>query len=196
MEIFAAIRQGDAAAVERLVEADPGLARSSNDDGVSAVLWALYVGQPELARMLAGVDGGRSLDLFEAAALDRVGEVRAIVEERPALVSARSPDGFTPLHLAVFFGAAGAASVLLAGGADVEAVAANDMKVRPLHSAAAGGHAGIVSLLLGHGADPNATQQHGWTALHAATERRDQAMIDAVVAAGADPAVPRPSAVS
>jgi ankyrin repeat protein len=196
MEIFEAIRQGDSGAVERLVASEPALARSRNEGGISAVLWALYVGRPEIADTLARVDTTRPLDVFEAAALDRAGDVRSIIDARPDVVSARSVDGFTPLHLAAYFGAAEAAAVLADRGADVEAVADNDMGVRPLHSAAAGGHSEIVSLLLERGADADATQQHGWTALHAASERGDQAMVDVLLAAGADPDVPRPSALS
>ena len=107
-----------------------------------------------------------------------------------------SSDGFTPLHLASFFGAPAAAALLLDHGADVEAVSDNEMRVRPLHSAAAGGDRAIVELLLARGADPNSTQRHGFTPLHAAIERKDQAMVDALLAAGADPSIPRPDPVT
>jgi ankyrin repeat protein len=192
VDVFEMIAAGNADEVDRLVARDPGLARSRNEQGVSAVLWALYNGHRALARRLGEVDGGRPLDVFEAAALDRADELRSTVEARADLANARSADGFTPLHLAVFFGAADAARVLLDHGADVEAVADNEMQVRPLHSAAAGRHAEVVVLLLDHGADPNTTQRQGFTPLHAATELGDQTMIDALLAAGADPTVPKP----
>jgi uncharacterized protein len=156
VDVFASIAAGDADEVDRLVAADPGVARMTNAQGISAPLWALYHRQPAIARKLADVGGVRPLDVFEAAALDRAAELRGMVGGRPTLVNARSVDGFTPLHLAVFFGAAGSARVLLDRGADVEAVADNDMRVRPLHSAEAGGHPEIVAMLLDHGADPTA----------------------------------------
>ena len=61
-----------------------------------------------------------------------------------ALASARPPtrpDGFTPLHLAAFFGRLEAAALLVDRGADLEAPSRNPRfpSVRPLHSAIAGG---------------------------------------------------------
>ena len=171
MDIFGVIAAGDVGVVDELVAADPDLARSRNGDGVSAVLWALYVGRRDMALRLAAVASDRPIDVHEAAALDRTDDLHRILDAEPGSVAARSADGFTPLHLAAFFGAPAAAALLIDRGADVEAVADNEMLVRPLHSAAAGGHREIVALLLGRGADPNATQQHGFTPLHAATAR-------------------------
>ena len=62
-----------------------------------------------------------------------------------SLVSAVSPDGWTPLHLAAFFGAADAARALLNKGASPSARSTNAMQNLPLHAAAAGRHAAIVA---------------------------------------------------
>src|SRR5688572_10995983 len=78
VDIFGAISDGDA--VDRVLSDDPGSARARNDDGISAVLWALYVGRPELARLLASKAGGRALDVYEVAALDRVDNLRRILD--------------------------------------------------------------------------------------------------------------------
>ena len=47
----------------------------------------------------------------------------------------RTRDGFTPLQLAAYFGAARAAALLLARGAEVGAVADNPMRIQALHAA-------------------------------------------------------------
>ena len=52
-------------------------------------------------------------------------------------LSVRGGDGFTPLHLAAFFGGADAVRAILATGADPDADAENTFKVRPIHSAVA-----------------------------------------------------------
>ena len=65
-EFFQAIRSGDRATVEGLVAAQPTLVDARSPLG-SAVLVAMYYGEPEIARML--VERGAGLDLFEAAAV-------------------------------------------------------------------------------------------------------------------------------
>ena len=77
-------------------------------------------------------------------------------------MSAVSSDGWTPLHLAAFFGKGDAARLLLNKGASVTARSTNQMANTPLHAAAAGKHAEIVKLLLDHGANANARQHGGW----------------------------------
>ena len=147
------------------------------------VLGALYQGQRDLARRLA--DEADSLTLPEAAALDEVDRVRELLDEGEG-ADARTPDGFTPLHLAAFFGAPRVAALLLARGADPGATADNPMRVQPLHSAAAGRHDDIAALLIEAGADVNARQQAGYTPLQAAAANGDVGLVRALLKAGAD----------
>ena len=148
------------------------------------VLGALYQGQPELARRLAGEADG--LTLAEAAALDEVTRVRELLDHGGE-ADGRTPDGFTPLHLAAFFGAPRVAAVLLERGADPGAVAGNPMRVQPLHSAAAGRHRDIAALLVAAGADVDARQREGFTPLLAAALHGDVELARILLAAGADP---------
>ena len=46
---------------------------------------------------------------------------------------------------------------------------------------------GIVRALLEHGAPVNAKQQEGWTALHAAAQHGDGAMVELLLKYGANP---------
>ena len=110
---------------------------------------------------------------------------------RTALADANAPgaDGWTPLHLAAHGGHGPAVDLLLASGADVGAVSANDLANTPLHAALAGAQdAGVVAALLAAGADPNATAGGGVRPLHLAASRGDEALAAALVAAGAVPA--------
>ena len=72
----------------------------------------------------------------------------------------------TPLHSAARFGREDLAGVLIAGGANLEAI--NEHDERPLHAAAAHGRPAVVKLLLARGADVNARGPGGKTPLHAA----------------------------
>ena len=152
----------------------------SQDAQVSELMGALY--RRDRDRVDELLAAGPSLDPFECAALGRTDELPADLD-----LGARSPDGFTLLHLACFFGHADTVRTLLERGADVEAQAANESSVRPLHSAAAAPSAEIVALLLEHGATPDARQNGGWTALHAAAMHGDEPMARALLQRGADP---------
>ena len=184
--IFEALRAGDSARVHQLLRESPALARERTDDGVSATLWAMYVGAPELAGAIAAAAG--ELDLFEAAALGDVGRLAALLAADPGAVAGRTGDGFTALHLAAFFGRAEAAQALLAAGAVVDAASDNHMRVTALHSATAGGHVRVVAALLSAGANPRARQNGGFTPLHAAAMNGDRESVNLLLAAGADPA--------
>jgi ankyrin repeat protein len=166
-----AVRSGDREQVERLLAADPAAAQAS-DGGVTAPLVALYHGRREIAELVASARG--ELDLFEAAALERPVRVEELLDADPAGAAAFSADGFTALHLAAFFGAPRAASLLLERGADARAVSRNELQVQPLHSAAAAGQVEISRLLLDAGADPNTAQQGGFLPLDAALQNEDR----------------------
>ncbi|MFN8018593.1 MAG: ankyrin repeat domain-containing protein [Acidimicrobiales bacterium] len=183
-DLFQAIADGDGAGIRSLLAEDPSLATASLD-GVSALRRAAYVGRPELADLLGSL--GARPDGLDLATLGRVDELREALDADPGLATAFADDGFTALHLAAWFGHEKVAELLLARGADPEAVATNGTGLQPLHSAAAGGHPVIAHLLLDRGADIEATQAGGVRALHSAAHRDDVAMVRLLLERGADP---------
>jgi ankyrin repeat protein len=152
----------------------------------TAILDAVYRGdEPRLRALLAA---GPRLDVFEAAAVGDVAGLRQALRDDPSAVGGCSSDGWTPLHLAAFFGRADAVDLLLAAGADLRAVSRNHEGNRPLHAALAGQGVGrIATALLARGADPRATDAGGHTALHHAAFRDDVGLVNALLAHGADP---------
>lgn len=185
--IFDAVAADDPEAIERLLADRPELAWARDDDDLTPVMVARYgFAMAALDRLLAA--RGDDLDVFEAAGVGRGDLVRAAVAADRSLATAWSPDGFTALHLAAFFGADDAAGALVAAGADCNAISRNAMRVRPLHSAAAGRHEAICRLLIERGADVDAVQRGSLTALMAAASNGDAALVELLVAAGADPA--------
>jgi ankyrin repeat protein len=181
--LIEAVKRGDAAAVERLLNEDPSLA-GSTEKGVSLVLLASYHGHPGLAHLFSA---HRPFDIFEGAATGDTARVKEILAKDPGLANAFSPDGFPVLGLACFFGHPEAAELLIEAGADVNAAARNPMKVTALHAAATRGDARVVARLLAKGADPNALQQMSYTPLHSAAARGDIATVDILIAHGAKP---------
>jgi ankyrin repeat protein len=182
-ELIQAIKNGDAARVAQLLDADPSLltARSGN---VSAILLAVYHQHPEIAK--AFVDRGAQLTFAEACALGDEARALALLDRDPSLLERRSDDGFPPLGYAIFFRHPSLARTLIERGADVHAVAENAQRVAPVHAAASVGDVATLRLLLDHGADPNARQHLGFTPLHAAAANGDLEMGKLLVARGAD----------
>jgi ankyrin repeat protein len=136
------------------------------ENEVSEVRQALYRGDRAAAEALAA--NGAELNVFDAAALGDVVKLGELLARARASVDAWSADGFTALHFAAFLGGSEVVRLCIDAGADVGAVARNDMQVQPLHSATAQGNVESCRLLLEAGANPNATQQGGFTPLDAA----------------------------
>jgi ankyrin repeat protein len=183
MELFEAIQAGDGERVRALVAADPRLANARNDDGLTAVLFAKYRLESEIADEL--VAAGAELDVFGAAATGRLDVLSDLVAADDSLAGARSPDGFTALHYAAYFADGPTVDALLQAGADPSAVAQNPMRVQPLHSAAAARNLEGARLLLAAGADPNAEQQDGYLPLDSAIQAGDEAMQELLRSRGA-----------
>ena len=182
---FDGIAKGDAPAVEALLTQQPKLAAARNDQGVSAVLVALYNQQREIADRLLGA--APVLNIFDAAATGQLQRLRTLLDDDATLANAEASDGARPLHLACFFGQTESAKLLLDNSADVNVAVAAFGGVFPIHSAAASQSVEIIKMLLEAGADPNTKQQGGWTALHAAAKNGDSAMTRLLLEHNADP---------
>jgi ankyrin repeat protein len=183
-QFFEAIRAGDREKVDALLSADAALLAARDEKGLGAYIAAKYSGRNDIARML--LEKGVELDIFAACMAGAQGRALALIAKNPELATAYSHDGWTPLHLACFFGQPGIAEALIAQGADVRARSRNQMQNTPLHAAAAGRSKETVRALLEHGADVNARQEGGWTALHAASQNGDVDMVRLFIAGGAD----------
>jgi ankyrin repeat protein len=187
VDMMAAVAAGETERVQAFLAEDPSLAMARGDDGVSAVLLARYrFDRPTMDALLAA---DPDLDIFEASAVGRLDRVRAAIDDDPEAIRRLSPDGFTALHLAAFFGKPEVAKTLLDAGASVDTYTTNDFANQPLHAAAAGRHLEVCRLLLAAGADVNATQHGGYAPLHEAAQHGDVEMVELFLSAGADPAL-------
>jgi ankyrin repeat protein len=141
---------------------------------------ALYRGEK------AELPDDEELTAAEAAAFGRVDRLRELLDEDPERVHESSPDGFTPLHLALFGGSEEAVRLLVERGANLEAVStASFAQVRPLGTAMFVRSVPLATILLDAGADPNGTAEGGATPLDAAVQNGDQALIDLLTSRGA-----------
>ena len=182
--MFAAVDAGDAEAIRTLIRNRVDIVDAQRMDGLSVLLHAMYLGKWELVDIIAPIHPG--LDVFESAALGRASRIKHLTTTNILLLGKRTPDGWTALHLAAFFGQIEAARMLIDKGADVNARSENEMANCPLHSAAAGDHYMVCELLIANGADVNATQEGGFTALMEAATHGDRGLCELLLRRGSN----------
>lgn len=179
-----AIQNRDTAAARVALERDPSQATDPLPGGLSPLMFALYNGALEVAELLRPY---RALSLFEAVALDDTRAVAQHVLDDPEALRRHSVDGWTPLHLAAFFGQRDSLLVLIGLGAPIDSVSENPMQNTPMHAAIAG-PAGeqMAPLLIGFGADVHHVGGSGVTALHLTASRGFASLARLLLARGVD----------
>ena len=144
LTIFEATALGQKQRVIDLLRSNAELLHTFSDDGWTAVHLAAFFGHTEILRYL--LDAGGKID-----------------------VAAKNEMAVLPLHSAIANRRFDTAELLIASGADVNAVQSADWT--PLHYAAAVGNAQLVERLLQTGADRAAKNNSGQTALDVADEK-------------------------
>jgi ankyrin repeat protein len=161
--LAAIISSGDADLTLELIQKHPDLLETRLTGNATPLHLAAYSQHPEIAAAL--LEKGAKIDFIAAIALRRSELVRAMLEESPALLRKRSPDGWTALHIAARCSAAEIVSMLITKGADVNGIGKRGLTPiffalrEPFENA---------GLLLAHGANVNARGKHGFTPLHCA----------------------------
>lgn len=183
-EIIKAAKEGDVTRLTALIARDPSLVNARAASGETPLMAALYRGHHSFVD--ACVAAGAPLDVFAAAALGRMDVLESALAAVPSPVNAIAYDGWTPLHLAAFFGHAAAADRLLKAGADLQAVSQNALRNTPLHAAVAGGHVDVSLLLIEAGAAVDVEDAGGHTPLHIAAEGGYVPVAKALIARGAN----------
>jgi uncharacterized protein len=190
LDLFDAIKKGEGATVDELLDRDAALVNARNEDGLSPLLVAMYWGRGDIASSI--LRRNPDLNVFEAAAAGETERVRELVAADRSQATALSIDGYTALGLAAFFKHRDVVRDLLAAGAEARA-ASRQGGFTPLHSAVATDAGArdieIVRMLLDAGADPNAKAQSGSTALHTVAFTGDREVAELLLTHGADPSL-------
>jgi uncharacterized protein len=168
------VKAGELGKVRAMLSANFLLASQRLATGESPLMAALYRGHYDIVD--AVIEAGAEIDVFAAAATGRLEDLRRRATD--ATVNSYAYDGWTPLHLAGFFGNLEAARLLLDSGADVHVVSQNALTNTPLHAATAGKHADVAMLLLENGARIDVVDAGGYTPLQIATQNELQAVVE------------------
>lgn len=182
--LMLAIQNRDLAEAKAALERDATQATDALPGGLTPLLFALYHGARDIAELLRSF---REPDIYEAVALNDARLVAAQVLAEPERLTRHSVDGWTPLHLAAFFGSRDALLVLLGLGAPLDALSQNPMQNTPMHAALAGAAGeSLAPLLIGFGADVHHVGGSGVTALHLAASRGFEGLCKLLLARGVD----------
>ena len=157
-DVADAVMRGDIAAARALIQKKADV-NAAQDDGATALHWAVYRGNAELVDLLL----------------------------RAGAKSVANREGMTPLAMAALYGNAPIVDRLLKGGVDAKSLGPNGESM--VMFAARNGNPDVIRLLVEAGANVNAREPlRGTTALMWAVEQRHPEAVAALLKAGADPA--------
>lgn len=179
--LMVASRSGSADVAEQLL-AKGANANARAARGQTALMWAVAQKHAGVVKVLLG----RGADVH--ARSDTWSQVMAVPPHGLLEYNREIPHGGdTALLFAARVGDLASAKLLVGAGANV-----NDAEAWGVSATVLAAHAGyteLVEFLLDRGADPNAAKA-GFSALHAAIMHRDERMVAALLAHGADPNSP------
>jgi len=179
--LMAASRSGYRALVEQLIAKGANV-NATAARGQTALMWAVSQKHSDVVKVLLH----RGADIHVRSSVWN--EVMAVPPHGHLDYNRAIPHGGdTALMFAARVGDLASARLLVAAGADVDDQDAWGVSATAL--AAHGGDADLVEFLLEQGADPNAAQA-GFAALHVAVMRRDEKMVRALLAYGAEANAP------
>ncbi len=178
------IKAGDNVKLDQLLKESPSIAETKTESGISLLQYAAYCRNNNAIEILKKYRP--DLDIYEATCIGEIEKVSDSLLINPDLLHSFSPDGFTVLGLASYFGHFSLVKLLLEKGANPNIPSNNQFKVAPLHSACAISNFDIAELLIRYGANVNATQMQGATSLHSTAHNGETLLTKLLIENGAD----------
>lgn len=181
--LMIAARTGNPDVVKQLLARGAGVNAKEFEHGQTALMWAVAQQHSDVVEALIahGADGNARSKVWTEV-------VKTTLEAyNPDYIVEITQGGYTPLLFAARVGDLASATRLVAAGADVNDAAPSGTSATVV--AAHSGHGEVAAFLLEKGADPNRAGA-GYTALHAAILHKDESLVRALLAHGANPNAP------
>eukprot|EP01094_Clydonella_sp_ATCC50884_P026347 TRINITY_DN7194_c2_g1_i1.p1 TRINITY_DN7194_c2_g1~~TRINITY_DN7194_c2_g1_i1.p1 ORF type:complete len:218 (+),score=45.96 TRINITY_DN7194_c2_g1_i1:294-947(+) len=170
-ELLQAAQDGDVPRLVASLDARPGIVNKSDEDGYTALHFAVLKGHLDLVRVLLARDADvDSVDKSQwqpihCAALKGRGECVEMLLQAGANVNAETSTGCTPMHYAAAWGHTDILRTLIEAGGNVNAQTLF-LEQTPLLMASEKGQIECVNLLLASGANVMMADSGGRTSLH------------------------------
>jgi ankyrin repeat protein len=183
--LMSCARTGNLEAVKLLLARGANANAREKGRGQTALMWATAARHPEIVKTLieGGADVQARTEVTSELAYTGFRYITAPPANTTGIIVDAKQGGYTALLFAAQQGDVESAQLLLAAGATLNDRDASGTTT--LVTAAHSGHTALAKMLLDRGADPNAAGA-GYTALHAAVLRGDLALVQALVAKGAN----------
>ena len=178
-----AVVDGDLPTVVSLLDRDSALRYARDTAGVSVYTLAHLSGQTTVAEELSR--RGVVLDIFEAAVSGNSARATELSKDDPGIAHHRLPDGRTPLHLAAQAGHPDMVVLFAMKGADLSAGHESPILAAVDHSDRTKATE-MSRFLLMNASDPNARRSDGKTALHLASARGYDDLVEMLIHRGAN----------
>ncbi|MDH5599231.1 MAG: ankyrin repeat domain-containing protein [Cyclobacteriaceae bacterium] len=170
--------------IHALIENNPELLLERDENNTSGFMMLAYAGMSDVLHFIQPIHD--QLNFYECIVGKLNEKAYTLLSEHPEIINQHSPDGFTPLSLAVFFDNEEIAISLLKSGADPSLKAINPSKVNALHAAVAKENLSLCKMLIAYGADVNSTQTQNITPLHAAAYKNNKEIVLLLINNGAE----------
>lgn len=183
-EITECIKTGKNEMLESKLKENPAIANKLTEQGISLLQFAAYCRNAAAIEILKKYK--QNIDVFEGACLGDAQTITYFIGEKAEVIKSFSPDGFTLLGLASFFGHFPIVKFLLEKGADPNIASKNAFNVYPIHSSCAISSYEITEILLRYGANVNVKQMESFTPLHETAMNGQTKLTELLLENGAD----------